>query len=83
MGSRALRNVTVSLEEEVARWARVYAARKDKSLSRLLADILKERMLEDDSYERAKRRSLARKPFLRTHEPYPSRDKLHDRARFR
>jgi len=39
-----LRNVTVTLEEEVARWARIEAARRDTSMSRLLGEILKERM---------------------------------------
>jgi hypothetical protein len=40
---RRLRNVTVTLEEEVARWARIEAARRDTSVSQLLGDILKER----------------------------------------
>jgi hypothetical protein len=39
-----LRNVTVTLEEEVARWARIEAARRDTSVSRLLGALLKERM---------------------------------------
>ena len=39
-----LRNVTVSLEEDVARWARIEAARQDTSVSRLLGALLKERM---------------------------------------
>ena len=39
-----LRNVTVTLEEDVARWARVEAARLDTSVSRLLGELLKERM---------------------------------------
>lgn len=39
-----LRNVTVTLEEEVAQWARIEAARRDTSVSRLLGDLLKERM---------------------------------------
>ena len=43
-----LRNVTVTLEEKVARWARIEAARQDTSVSRLLANILKERMREED-----------------------------------
>jgi hypothetical protein len=74
-----LRNVTVTLEEEVARWARVYAARRDSSLSRVLADMLRERMSEEDNYEKAMRRALARKPFLKTDGRYPSRQELHDR----
>jgi len=43
-----LRNVTVTLEEEVARWARIEAARRDTSMSRLLGEILKERMTGQD-----------------------------------
>jgi hypothetical protein len=78
-----LRNVTVTLEEKVAQWARIEAARQDTSVSRLLAGILKERMQEKDSYEAAMRRALARKPFLKTDGKYLSREEVHDRARFR
>jgi hypothetical protein len=39
-----LRNVTVTLEEEVAQWARIEAAKRDTSVSRLLGALLKERM---------------------------------------
>jgi hypothetical protein len=74
-----LRNLTVTLEEDVARWARVYAAKRDSSLSRVLADMLKERMAEEDNYEKAMRRTLARKPFLKSDGRYPSREELHDR----
>jgi len=41
---RQLRNVTVTLEEDVARWARIEAACRDTSVSRLLGELLKERM---------------------------------------
>jgi hypothetical protein len=78
-----LRNVTITLEESVARWARVEAARQDTSVSQLLARILKERMRENDDYERAMRQALARKPFLKTDGKYLSREEVHDRARFR
>jgi hypothetical protein len=76
-----LRNVTVTLEEEVARWARMEAARKETSVSRLLGQVLKERMIERDDYERAMRRALARKPFLKTDGQYLSRQEAHDRSR--
>ena len=78
-----LRNVTVTLEETVARWVRIEAARQDTSVSRLLAGILKERMQEKDSYERAMRQALARKPFLKSDGRYLSREEVHDRARLR
>jgi hypothetical protein len=47
--TRRLRNVTVTLEEDVAQWARVEAARQDTSVSRLLAALLKERMIVNGS----------------------------------
>lgn len=78
-----LRNVTVTLEERVTRWARLEAARKETSVSRLLGAILRERMLEKDGYERAMRRALARKLFLKTDGRYLSREEVHDRAHLR
>ena len=42
--TRRLRNVTVTLEEDVAEWARIEAARHDTSVSRLLGALLKERI---------------------------------------
>ena len=80
---RNLRNVTVTLEETVARWARMEAARQDISVSKLLAGVLKERMRETDDYDRAMRQALARKPFLETDGKYLSREEVHGRARFR
>jgi hypothetical protein len=80
---RNLRNVTVTLEQDVARWARLEAARKDVSVSRLLGTLLRERMIQQDAYERAMKRALARKPFLNTDGKYLSREELHDRDRFR
>jgi hypothetical protein len=82
MGSK-LRNITITLEEDLARWTRLEAARQDTSVSRLLARILKERMAEQDEYERAMRRALARKPFLKANGSYLSREHLHDRSRLR
>lgn len=81
--TRRLRNITMTVEEDVARWARLEAARQEKSVSRLLADILKDRMEETSTYERAMRRALARKPFLRTDGRYLSREEAHDRPGLR
>jgi hypothetical protein len=80
---RNLRNVTVTLEEDVAAWARLEAARNDVSVSRLLGMLLKQQMKQQDSYVRAMKRALARKPFLKTDGKYLSRDEVHDRERFR
>lgn len=77
---RKLRNVTVTLEESVARWARIEAARKETSVSRMLGVILKERMLQNDGYDPAMRRALARKGFRKAQGRYLSREEAHDRA---
>jgi hypothetical protein len=76
-----LRNITITLEENLARWARIEAARSDTSVSRFLAEILKERMMQKDDYQSAKRRALARKPFLKTDGRCLSREQAHDRER--
>lgn len=78
-----LRNITITLEENLAHWARIEAARSDTSVSRFLAEILKERMMQQDEYQAAKRRALARKPFLKTDGRYLSREQAHDRERLR
>lgn len=78
-----LRNVTVTLEEDVARWARLEAARQDTSVSRLLGGILKQRMMEADHYEKARKRYLSRPAFLNSDGNYLSREEVHDRDRLR
>lgn len=78
-----LRNITITLDEDLARWARIEAARQDTSVSQFLADLLKQRMLENDSYEQSMRRFLARKPFPKTDGKYPTREEIYNRARVR
>ena len=73
-------NIRVTVEEKVARWVKREAVRTQTSVSRFLGEILKERMLETDSYECAMRQSLARKPFLKTDGRYMSRAEVHFRS---
>jgi hypothetical protein len=78
-----LRNVTVTLDPEVVRWARLEAARRDTSVSRLLGELLKQRMLEDDNYDAAMHRALRRKALAKSDGQYLSREEAHDRSRLR
>lgn len=78
-----VKNVTVSLDSEVARWARLEAARRDTSVSRLLGELLRQRMLEQDGYEAAMQRALARKPFIKGTGHYLTREDAHERSRLR
>lgn len=57
-----MKNVTITLAEEVARWARVWAARHDTSLSRFLGNILRQKMEEEEGYDRAMQQFLSRGP---------------------
>jgi hypothetical protein len=83
--SRNLKNVTVTLDEETARWVRLEAARRDTSVSRLLGEILRREMEGEDAYELAMERFLSREPGVHRAptRPLPSRDELHDRSRLR
>lgn len=83
MPDRKLRNVTITLDENVVRWARMEAAKSETSVSRLLGSILEERMAQQDEYSKAMKRALARKPFLNSDGRYPSREEAHERGRIR
>lgn len=78
-----LKNITVTVEKDVALWARVEAAKQDISVSRLVGKMLKERMEKEDSYPQAMKRALARKPFGKSDGNYLTREEVHERARFR
>ncbi len=45
--------VTITLEENVAKWAKVWVAKHDSSLSRMLVNELKTKMKLDLDYDRA------------------------------
>ena len=79
-----MKNITITLDERTASWARVYAAERGKSISRLLGEILQERMREVRDYDDARRRYLAKKPFkFQWVGSRPTRDELYDRANLR
>jgi plasmid stability protein len=80
-----MRNVTITLEEEVARWARIRAAERDTSVSRLVGEILRERMETEQRYLTAQDAffSVQPRPLRREATPYPRRDELHDRRGLR
>lgn len=76
-----MKNVTITLEEDVARWARVWAAEHDTSVSRILGETLKEKMQKEGSYLRSQASYFSRqaKPLKSQSETYPKRDELYER----
>ena len=77
----AMKNLTITLDEETARLARVRAAERDMSLSRYIGEALRRELRHADQYEAAYRAWRARKPFALKGppQPYPTREELHDR----
>ena len=79
-----MRNVTITLDEETARWARVEAARQDTSVSALLREILERTKAAHESYPEAMHRFRSRQPVpLKTRGGYPPREELYDRTGLR
>jgi hypothetical protein len=48
-----MKNVTITVDDQVLEWARVEAARRGTSVSRMLGDFLAEMQRREDAYERA------------------------------
>jgi len=75
-----MKNVTLSLPDDVARWARVWAAEHDMSVSRMLSMTLEERMRASRRYEERMNSFLQRRPtHLKQRGGYPSRETIHER----
>lgn len=73
-----MKNVTVTMEDSVAEWARVEAARRNTSVSRMVGEMLAEKMRHDDAYERAMQEWLQRDvSFVSNGTPYPRRDETY------
>jgi len=75
-----MKNVTVTMEDAVADWARMEAARRNTSVSRLIGELLAEKMRHDDAYERAMREALEFKSWGSSDGRYPKRDEIYDRS---
>ena len=80
-----MKNITITLTEKAAEWARREATRKNMSVSRLVGDMLEQHLRGNREYEAAQRRWFATKPRAlgAPGEPLPHRDELHDRGRIR
>ena len=73
-----MKNVTVTMEESVADWARMEAARRNTSVSRLLGELLAEKMRHDDAYERAMNEWLQQdRRYTSDGTPYFTREEIY------
>jgi hypothetical protein len=74
-------NVTLKIDADLLREARILAAEQGSSISSLLADRLEQAVRERKGYQQARRRAIARlkKGFDLNWTPPRSRDELHER----
>ncbi|NJD33015.1 MAG: CopG family transcriptional regulator [Gammaproteobacteria bacterium] len=81
----AVKNVTITMDQATLQWLRRLAVERHMSLSSLVGDLLRERMLGDQRYELAMRRyvSLEPRPLGAKGQEYATREALHDRSRLR
>ena len=81
----AMKNLTITLDEETARLARVRAAERDMSVSRYVGELLRADISASREYGEAMRRYFNNKLVVRRKpgERYPTRDEIHDRPGLR
>lgn len=80
-----MKNITITLDDETATWVRVHAAEQNKSVSRLVGELLQSRMRDRREYQRAMRRYLSKPAFDLSGAPekYPTREEIHVRTGIR
>jgi hypothetical protein len=81
-----MKNVTITVEDNVLEWARIEAAKRNTSVSRMVGEMLAEKMRHEDAYWRAYQEWLADRTYFDSgDQPYPKREDLYaDRVdRFR
>lgn len=75
-----MKNVTITLEDDVALWARIRAARRNTSVSKLVGEMLKEFMQREEEYENAMKDFFSTPPArISKSGRYPRREQLYDR----
>ena len=76
-----MKNVTITLDEETARWARIRAAEQNTSVSRLVGNLLREMMQGETDYALAMEQYLTIQPVVLKQVGcrYPRREELHER----
>jgi hypothetical protein len=73
-----MRNVTITLDEETAKWARVLAAKNDTSVSKLVGEMLREKMQHEDAYWKAYEEWKKIKPWpISGGKPLPKREEIY------
>lgn len=65
-----MKNVTITVDDGVLEWARVEAARRGSSVSRMVGEMLAEKMRQEDAYAQAMRNALRFESWGESEGPY-------------
>lgn len=78
-------NITLALDQEILKAARVYAAQQGTSISALLADNLREKVERQRHYEQSRQIALALldQSWSLGGKGFDNREELHDRSALR
>ena len=78
-------NITLSLEKDLIKKAKILSAKRQTSISQMLGQELKKIVLDVEEYERAKRRAIAhlKTGFHMGGKILSSREELHERKGLR
>jgi hypothetical protein len=80
-----MKNITITLDEQTANWARAQATEQGMSLSRYVGEVLRRQLPKAQAYERAMNSYLSRPRTALTvpGEKLPTRDEIYDRGMLR
>ena len=78
-----MKNVTITVEESALEWARIEAAKRNSSVSRLLGEILADKMRQDDAYAQAMRKAIKFESWGESDGDFRTRDEMYERANVR
>ena len=65
-----MRNLTITVDDTVLEWARVAAAKRGSSVSRMVGEMLAEKMRQEDAYAQAMRNALRFESWGESEGPY-------------
>ena len=73
-----MKNVTITVEDTTLEWVRIEAAKRNTSVSRLVGEMLADKMRHDDAYQRAMHEWIAdTSSFQSSGQPYPTREETY------
>lgn len=72
-----MKNVTITMEDSVVDWARIEAAKRNTSVSRLVGEMLADQMRHDDAYALAMREALKFESWGPSDGPYLTREEIY------